>query len=58
MLLQKFSYCSPDIKCMFKSYRATKYCSSMWFDSTVATMEKIKIAYNNGVRRLLIFAKI
>ena len=29
------------------------YCSSMWFDSTVTSMEKLKIAYNNGLRRLL-----
>ena len=29
------------------------YCSSMWFDSTVASMKKLKIAYNNGLRRLL-----
>ena len=54
MLLRKFSYCSPDVKsCMFKSYCATMYCSSMWFDSTVTPMKKLKIAYNNGLRRLL-----
>ena len=29
------------------------YCSSMWFDSTVTSMKKLKIAYNNGFRRLL-----
>ena len=29
------------------------YCSSMWFDSTVTSMKKLKIAYNNGLRRLL-----
>ena len=29
------------------------YCSSMWFDSTVTSMKKIKIAYNNGLRRLV-----
>ena len=41
MLLQKFSYCSPDVKCcMFKSYCSTMYCSSMWFDSTVTSMKK------------------
>ena len=33
------------------------YCSSMWFDSTVTSMKKLKIAYNNGLRRLLIFPK-
>ena len=29
------------------------YCSSMWFDSTVTAMRKLKIAYNNGLRRIL-----
>ena len=54
MLLQKFSYCSPDVKCcMFKSYCATMCCSSMWFDSTVTSMKKLKIVYNNDLRRLL-----
>ena len=54
MLLPKFSYGSPDVKCcMFKSYCATMYCLSMWFDSTVTSMKKLKIAYNNGLRRLL-----
>ena len=43
MLLRKFSYCSPDVKCcMFKSYCSTMYCSSIWFDSTVTSMRKLK----------------
>ena len=38
MLLRKFSYRTPDLKCcMFKSYCSTMYCS-MWFDSTVTSM--------------------
>ena len=54
MLLRKFSYYSPDVKCcMFKSYCSTMYCSSMWFGSTVTAMRKLKIAYNNGLRRIL-----
>ena len=54
MLLRKFSYCSPDVKCcMLNSYYATMYRSSMWFDSTVTSMKKLKIAYNKGLRRLL-----
>ena len=54
MSLQKFSYCSPDVKgCIFKSYCATMYCLFMWCDSTVTSMKKLKIAYNNGLRRLL-----
>ena len=36
MSLQKFSYCPLDIKCcVFKSYCATMYFSSMWFDLVV-----------------------
>ena len=54
ILLRKFSYCSLDAKCcVFKSYRATMYCSSGWFDSNVTSMMKLKIAYNNDHRRLL-----
>ena len=29
------------------------YCSSIWFDSTVTSMRKLKIACNNGLRRIL-----
>ena len=29
------------------------YCSSMWFDSTVTSMKKLKIAYNSDLRWLL-----
>ena len=28
------------------------YCSSMWFDSTVTSMRKLKIAYNNSLRKI------
>ena len=28
-------------------------CPSMWFDSTLTAMKKLKIANNNGLRRLL-----
>ena len=49
ILLRKFSYCSPDVKCcMFISYFATMYCPSMWFDSTVTAMKKLKNAYNSN----------
>ena len=49
MLLQKFSYCSPDVKCcMFKFYCSTMYCSSMWFDSTLYNFQEIhSISGNN-----------
>ena len=50
IILRKFSYCSPDVKCcILKSYCATMYCPSMWFDSTVTAMKKLKVAYKNGL---------
>ena len=53
-LLRKFNYCSPNVKCcMCKPYCSTMYCSWVWFDSTVSSMKKMKIAYNNGHRRLI-----
>ena len=33
------------------------YCPSMWFDSTVTAMKKLKFAYNNSLRRLLNLTK-
>ena len=29
------------------------YCSAMWFDSTKYAMNKLKVAYNNSLGRLL-----
>ena len=28
------------------------YCSSMWFDSTVISMRKLKVAYSNSLGRI------
>ena len=54
MLLSKFSYCSPDVKCcIFKFYCSPMYCSAMWFDSTVTAMRKLKIANNHSLMRIL-----
>ena len=44
-----FSYC-----CMFISYCSRMYCSSMWLDSTVMSMGKMKIANNNVLKRILL----
>ena len=49
MLIRKFFKCTVDVKCyLFKTY-----CSAMWFDSTKSAMKKLKVAYNNSLRRLL-----
>ena len=49
MLLRKFSYCSPDVKCcMFKSDCSTMCCSSMWLDRHI---------YKDTTRRVLNLSK-
>ena len=54
MLIRKFFMCSVDVKCsLFKTYCFTIYCSAMWFDTTKSAMKKLKMAYNNSLRRLL-----
>ena len=45
---------SPDVKCtLFKSFCSNMYCSTMWHNGTVTAMKKIRIAYNNSLRRCL-----
>ena len=53
MLIQTCK-CSVNIKCYsFKTYCSTIYCSALWFNSTKTALTKLKIAYNNSLRRLL-----
>ena len=54
MLIRKFSKFSVNIKCyLFKTYCSTMYYSALWFNSTKTALTKLKIAYNNSLRRLL-----
>ena len=53
ILSRKFSKCSPDVKCtLFKSFCSNMYCSTMWYNCTVTAMRRLRIAYNNSLRRL------
>ena len=54
IISRKFAKCSPDVKCtLFKSFCSNMYCSTMWYNGTVTAMRKLRIAYNNSLRRLL-----
>ena len=54
MLIRKFSKCSVNVKCyLFKTNCSTMYCSALWFNSTNTALTKLKIAYNNSLRKLL-----
>ena len=56
LLLRKFSSCSVSVKCLlFKTYCSTLYSAStcMWLDCTKTALKKLKIAYNNSLRRFI-----
>ena len=55
-LSRKFSKCSPDLKCtLLKSYCSIMFCSTctMRYNYTVTAMRRLRLAYNNSLRRLL-----
>ena len=54
MLIRKFYQCSVNVK----FYSSKTFCllciiSLMWFDRAKSPMKKIKVAYNNSLRKLL-----
>ena len=54
LLLRKFFKCSVGVKSfLFKTYCSNLYCAPMWFDCTKAALKKLKIAYNNSLRRFM-----
>ena len=54
LLLRKFSRCSVNVKCyLFKTYCSNLYCAPMWFDCTKTVLTKLKVAYNNSLRRFM-----
>ena len=54
LLLRKFSCCSAFVKCyLFKTYCSTLYCAPMWFDCTTTALKKLKVPYNNSLRRFM-----
>ena len=58
ILSKKLAKCSLDIKCaLFKSFCSNMYCSTMWCNGTDTAMRKLRIAYNNSLRRLLSITK-
>ena len=54
LLLRKFSKSSVNVKCyLFKTYSSNLYCAPMWFDCTKTVLTKLKVAYNNSLRRFM-----
>ena len=54
LLLRKYSKCSVNGKCyLFKTHCSNLYCVPMWFDCTKTALIKLKVAYNNSLRRFM-----
>ena len=53
ILLRTFSRCSIDVKLhMFQAYCNYLYCSHLWDIYTKTQLNKLRITYNNALRRL------
>ena len=53
ILIRTFSSCSVEVKLfLFKSYCSNFYCSHLWYNFTKVQMNKLRITYNNAMRRL------
>ena len=58
MLLRRFCKCSIPVKCyLFKTYCSNLNCAPLWYNFILTAMKKIKIAYNNSIRRLFFLPK-
>ena len=53
-LLSKFKFCSPEVKChLFTAFCTNMYCPQFWYGTTNCNINKLRVAYNNSLRRLL-----
>ena len=53
ILLRTFSECSIEVKLhLFQSYCTILYCSHLWYIYTKTQLNKLRITYNNALRRL------
>ena len=53
-LIRKFSFCTYDVLCcLFKTFCYSLYCSSLWTNYRKSSLYKLKVCYNNIMRRLI-----
>ena len=53
-IIRKFNFCDVDAKCcLFKTFCYSVYCSALWANYSVSLMSKIKVIYNNIMRKLV-----
>ena len=53
ILMRTFSSCSVEVKLfLFKRYCSNFHCSHLWYNFSKVQMNKLRITYNNAMRRL------
>ena len=53
-LISKFQCCSDSVKRqLFQSFCSSFYCCALWINHKAKTMYDLKVAYNNGFRKLM-----
>ena len=53
MLVRKFKSCSIDVKCtLFRAFCYNVYGMSLWSNVKVSTLNRLRVNYNNVLRRL------
>ena len=54
MLIRKFGCCTYDVKIMlYKSFCSNMYCCQFWTNASVSSFKRLKVSYNNGLRKFL-----
>ena len=52
-LIRKFKFCTPEVKrSLFKTYCYSLYCSALWVNYRKSSFNRLKVNYNNVMRRL------
>ena len=54
ILIRKFGCCSMYVKCyLFKTFCYSLYCAALWANFRKSTLYRLKVCYNNIMRRLV-----
>ena len=52
-LIRKFKFCHSSVKCnLFKTYCYSLYCAALWSNYKRETLTRLKVNFNNIMRRL------
>ena len=52
-LIRKFKFCNDEVKRqLFTTYCTSIYCNSLWQNFKQATLQRLRVTYNNIIRRL------